>query len=101
MEDHNKRLLPFGDHVLPFGDHAGCRTAQNGKLEDWVSGPSVPERTFQLSGFDHSLLGLGLELSVLGKLLRSVDAGHMFKDSGQKAADALASINMIKEDFWV
>ena len=46
LEDRTKRLAPFGDH-------AGCQTARNGKLEDWVSGPSVPERTFQLSGFDH------------------------------------------------
>ena len=45
LEDLTQRLAPFGNH-------AGCRTAQNGKLED--SGPSVPERTFQLSGFDHS-----------------------------------------------
>ena len=36
LEDHSKRLPPFGNHT-------GCRTAQNGKLEDWVSGPSAPE----------------------------------------------------------
>ena len=47
MEDRTQRLAPFGNH-------AGCRTAQNGKLEDRASGPSVPERTFQLSGFDHT-----------------------------------------------
>ena len=46
LEDRTQRLAPFGNH-------AGCRTAQNGKLEDWVSGPSVRKRTFQLSGFDH------------------------------------------------
>ena len=46
LEDRTKRRAPFGGH-------AGCQTAQNGKLEDWVSGPSVPERTFKLSGFDH------------------------------------------------
>ena len=49
LEDRTKRLAPFGDH-------ARCQTARNGKLEDWVSGPSVPQRTFQLSGFDHMLL---------------------------------------------
>ena len=41
--------------LSPFGDHAGCRTAQNGKLEEWVSGPSAPQRTFQLSGFHHNV----------------------------------------------
>ena len=46
LEDRSKRLAPFRDH-------ARCQTAQKGKLEDCVSGPSVPERTFQLSGFDH------------------------------------------------
>ena len=34
----------------PFGDRAGCPKHQNGYLEDWVSGPSSPERTFQLAG---------------------------------------------------
>ena len=37
LEDRTKRLAPFGDH-------AGCQTAQNGKLEDWVSGPSVHDK---------------------------------------------------------
>ena len=52
LEDRTKRLAPFGDH-------AGCQTARNGKLEDWVSGPSVPERTFQLSALSiHAYLHL-------------------------------------------
>ena len=58
LEDRTQRLAPFGNH-------AGCRTAQNEKLEDWVSGPSVPECTFQLSGFDHMYLPSGVPVSVI------------------------------------
>ena len=47
LEDCTRWLPPFGNH------DEGCWSAQNGKLEDWVSDRGASQRSFHLSVLQH------------------------------------------------